>query len=270
MTTPWRDHRDEPVDVPPAPGPDAEAFYVPIGAFQGDLYARNAFAAHTVAEVDALVERLGLQAGDRVIDVGCGNGRHLRELARRGISGIGLDVSPELVEAARTAATAERSGWPAGVEVGFEVADARDLGELAPVLAGQFDAGWTLCQGAFGTHPASDPGVLAGLISCVRPGGAVVFTAFHALFAVRHLVEGDAFDPVALVHHQTSDVRGPDDERRRFDLWTAAYTARDCVRLCDDLGLGVVSVDGCEPGRYDDRGVGLDDPELLVVGRVPD
>ena len=49
---------------------------------------------------------------------------------------------------------------------------------------------WTLCQGAFGTHPATDPDVLAGVASCVRPGGLVVVTAFHALFAVRHLVDG--------------------------------------------------------------------------------
>jgi poly(A) polymerase len=40
---------------------------------------------------------------------------------------------------------------------------------------------------------------------------------------------GDAFDPVHLVHHQVSEVRGPDHARRRFDLWTASYTVRDAV-----------------------------------------
>lgn len=263
----FRDHRDRPVDVPPPPGPDAEAFYVPIGQFQGELYRRNAFAAHTTAEVDALVARTGLGPGQTVVDVGCGDGRHLRALARRGVSGVGVDVSPALVAAGRAAAEGERDGWPAGTDLRLLVGDARHLGEVEGVPVGTADVAWTLCQGAFGTHPATDPDVLAGVAGCVRPGGVVVLTAFHALFAVRHLVDGDAFDPTTLVHHQVSEVRGADDARARFDLWTAAYTVPQLVRLAEGVGLEVVTVVGAEPGRYDATDVGLDDPELLVVAR---
>lgn len=264
----WRDHRDRPVEVPDPPGADAEAFYVPIGEFQGELYRRNAFAAHTRAEVDALVDRTGLRAGQTVVDVGCGDGRHLRELASRGVSGVGVDVSPALVDAARSAARADRDGWPAGTHLDFVTGDARRLAELDRVPRGSADVAWTLCQGAFGTDPATDPDVLAGVASCVRPGGLVVATAFHALFAVRHMVEGDAFDPVRLVHHQVSEVRGPDDVRARFDLWTAAYTARELVGLVARAGLELVAVAGAEPGRYGSDAVRLDDPELMVVARV--
>lgn len=264
----FRDHRDEPVEVPAPPGPDDEAFYVPIGEFQGELYRRNAFAAHTTAEVDTLVARTGLTAGQVVVDVGCGDGRHLRALAARGVSGVGVDVSPALVGAARDAADRERDGWPDGVDVSFVIGDARRLDALEGLPSGTADVAWTLCQGAFGTHPDTDPDVLAGLASCVRPGGTVVVTAFHALFAVRHLVEGDAFDPVRLVHHQVSDVRGRDDARAAFDLWTAAYTVPQVVAMAESVGLDVVDVAGAEPGRYDAVEVALDDPELLVVARV--
>lgn len=265
----WRDHRDRPVEVPHLPGPEAAPFYVPIGQFQGALYRRNAFAAHTRAEVDALVARTGLRAGQTVVDVGCGDGRHLRELAARGVSGIGVDVAPALVDAARAAARDERGRWPAGGDVVFVTGDARRLAEVEQVPRRTADVAWTLCQGAFGTHPATDPDVLAGVASCVRPGGLVVATAFHALFAVRHMVEGDAFDPVRLVHHQVSEVRGPDDTRARFDLWTAAYTARELTAMVARAGLDLVSVTGAEPGRYGSDEVRLDDPELLVVARVP-
>jgi SAM-dependent methyltransferase len=262
----WRDHADRPALVPPVPGPDAEAFYVPIGDFQGAAYRRNAFAAGTAEEVVALRTVVDLAVGTRVLDVGCGDARHLRALARDGVVGVGVDVSPGLVEAGRAAAAAE------GVTVDLRVGDARELPGLLGEDAGSFDVAWTLCQGALGTSPVSDPVVLAGLADAVRPGGTVVATFFHALFAARHLAPGDAFDPVHLVHHQTSEVHGPDHARRRFDLWTASYTVRDAVRLVTGAGLEVVDVRGVEPGGYGRRAAGevaLDDPELLVVAHRP-
>lgn len=260
----WRDHTDAPVDRPPPPGPDAPAFYLPLMEFQGADYDRNAFAMGTAVEVAALVERLGLTGDERVLDVGCGTGRHLRELARTvGCSGVGVDVAPSLVEVARRDA-------PAGCT--FTVGDVRDLLAMPAVAAvataaedGGFDVAWTLCQGGLGTSPASDGEVVRAMAGAVRPGGMVVLTVFHALFAARHLVEGDAYDVVHGVHHQRTEVRGPDHARRTFDLWTSACTAGEAARMCTDAGLVVDEVVGCEPGRYDSTELRLDDPELLVV-----
>ena len=257
----WRDERDEPVEVPPPPGADAPPFYTAIGEFQGETYRRNAFAQGTREEVAALRRHLRLRDGQRLLDVGCGDGRHLRALAAEGIGGLGVDVSPALVEAARATAPDAR------VELSFVVGDARALDDvLGP--EDRFDAATSLCQGAFGTDPATDPEVLDGLVAHVRPGGRVAFTAFHALFAARHLAPGDAYDVVHGVHHQVSEVRGPDHTVERFDLWTAAYTVAEAVALAERAGLTVTDVVGVEPGRYGSSGVGLDDPELLVVGTV--
>ena len=259
----WRDHEDRPAARPTPPGPDAGAFYVPLMEFQGADYDRNAFTKGTAAEVAALTARLGLTAGTHVLDVGCGTGRHLRALAADpGCTGVGVDVAPALVEVARAGAPDRLT---------FCVGDGRALLDVPEVAAaaGTFDVAWTLCQGAFGTSPVTDRDVVAGLARAVRPGGTVVITAFHALFAARHLVAGDAYDVVHGVHHQQTEVRGPDHARRTFDLWTTAYTVGEVVRCCADAGLVVDDVVGCEPGRYDSDVVRLDDPELLVVAHRP-
>lgn len=49
-----------------------------------------------------LRERTYVGLGDTVVDVGCGGGRAVAELAGRGVHAIGVDLDPEMVEAART------------------------------------------------------------------------------------------------------------------------------------------------------------------------
>lgn len=254
------------MDVPAVPSASEPAFYLPIGDLQAEAYRRNAFAMGTEEELVALAGDVELAPGTRVLDVGCGDGRHLRALAARGVVGTGIDVSPALVRAARAATEP-------GSALEFLVGDARDLEGVLGERSGGFDVVWSLCQGGLGTSPATDPEVLRGMARALRPRGRVVVTLFHALFAARHLVPGDAFDPVHLVHHQRSEVRGPDHARAHFDLWTAAYTVRDAVRLVEEAGLELVSVRGAEPGAYGRRAPGevaLDDPELLVVARSGD
>ncbi|HEY1317033.1 MAG TPA: class I SAM-dependent methyltransferase [Gaiella sp.] len=50
---------------------------------------------------DEAIERLGIDAGTHVLEVGCGSGVFLRAAADRGAHVSGLDASPELLELAR-------------------------------------------------------------------------------------------------------------------------------------------------------------------------
>lgn len=76
-------------------------YYREIGDFLRENYLEYGFTKGTVQEVDFLLEVINLPPGARVLDVGCGAGRHSLELARRGYRPFGVDISPGLIEVAR-------------------------------------------------------------------------------------------------------------------------------------------------------------------------
>ncbi|HEX3229062.1 MAG TPA: methyltransferase domain-containing protein [Pyrinomonadaceae bacterium] len=70
-----------------------------------DLWRQAIPPKQTKAEADFLVKTLHCQAGAHVLDVPCGNGRLSFELARRGLSVTGLDISEEFIAEARASIT---------------------------------------------------------------------------------------------------------------------------------------------------------------------
>jgi SAM-dependent methyltransferase len=246
--TRWTDRDGTAVDAPePPPG---GSHYGPIGDFQGAEYERNAFALGTAAEVDFLEAELGLATAEQVVDVGCGTGRHTRELARRGTPITGIDLSAGLLQVG--AATGLGS---------FVQADARAL----PLAEASCDVVLCLCQGGFGITPGGDRRVLAELARVLRPGGRLALTAFSLVFAARWLAPEDHLDVRRGLVHSPAEVRGPDGHRRTFDLWTSCYSADHLVMLVEQAGLQVDSLSGVEPGRYGLDPPVLTDPELLVL-----
>ncbi len=234
----------------------------------GAAYLRYSFTKGTEQEVAFLVEVLGLQPGDRVLDVGCGPGRHAHALGRRGVEVVGVDIAARFVELAR-------QGAPAGVT--FLRHDARHL-----TFESEFDAAISLCQGAFGLAggtdapapapaPAVDPDlpVLEGMARAVRPGGRVAFSAFSAYFQVRFLEDTDDFDADRGVNHERTVVLDERGDPMETDLWTSCFTPRELRLLAASAGLTVDGIYSVTPGRYGANPPDLDHPELLVLASRP-
>lgn len=214
-------------------------------------YLRYSFTKGTEQEADFMVEALGLEPGMRVLDVGCGPGRHCHALARRGMQMVGADISQAFLAAA---------GEGAWVR-----ADARRL----PFAHRSFDAAMSLCQGGFGLLGGEDDAlVLAEMAGVVKGGGRVAVSAFSSYFAVRHLEEGDAFDASSGVNHERAEVRDPEGRPESFDLWTTCFTPRELRLMAAAAGVSVRALWSVTPGGYAARPPDLDHPEFLLVGAV--
>ncbi len=229
----------------------------------GSAYLRYSFTRGTDQEVASLVEALELAPGSRVLDVGCGPGRHAHALARLGIEVHGVDISATFIDLAST-------GAPPGAS--FERCDARAL-----AFDGEFDAAISLCQGAFGLGgpvPAADAlepdrAVLGGMRRALRPGGRVAVTAFSSYFQVRYLEDHDAFDAATGVNHERTEVRDPSGGVHPADLWTTCMTPRELRLLAEVVDLVVDDCWSVTPGDYRARPPDLDHPELLLLAHRP-
>ena len=62
---------------------------------------------------DSLMGLLEIQRGERILDIGCGEGRHLKHFCDLGLNAAGVDASPYMVQRAR-----ERLGHRASLDVG--------------------------------------------------------------------------------------------------------------------------------------------------------
>ena len=228
----------------------------------GESYLRYSFTKGTANEVAFLVDALGLRPGMRVLDVGCGPGRHARALGDTGIEVVGVDISQRFVDIARIDA-------PEGVT--FERLDAREL-----AFSEEFDAVISLCQGAFGlaggaTAPGPDPdgAVLDGMARALRLGGRLAVSAFSAYFQIRYLEDADSFDADAGVNHERTSLRSPEGVDAEHDLWTTCFTPRELRLLAARAGLEVEQLWSVTPGEYARNAPDLDHPEFLLVARRP-
>lgn len=225
--------------------------FEPLAEYAGATYLRYSFTRGTVQEVRFLVDALGLGPGMRVLDVGCGPGRHSRALAQMGIETVGVDISQRFL------AEAGEGAWVR--------ADARRL----PFDRASFDAAISLCQGGFGLLGGRDDELVIGqMAQVVKGGGRLAVSAFSAYFAVRHLEVGDTFDADSGVNHELAEVRNPMGETASFDLWTTCFTPREMRLMAAAAGIAVVGLWAVRPGAYEERPPDLDHPEFLLIGAV--
>jgi SAM-dependent methyltransferase len=115
--------------------------------------------------------RLGLRPGDRVLDMGCGAGRHAFEVFRRGGDVIAFDQDGDELAGVLElfGAMREAGEVPLGAEADIKQGDALSL----PFADGEFDR---VVAAEVLEHIPDDQTAIAELARVLRPGGTIAVT----------------------------------------------------------------------------------------------
>ena len=124
----------------------------------------------------AVLELAGDLAGLLVCDLGCGQGRLARQMARLGASVVGVDISEKLLQIAER----DEATDPLGIEY---VND--DASELSGLADGAFDG--VVCNWSLLDIDDLDD-CLRAVARILRPGGWLVFSITHPCFLTRDFV----------------------------------------------------------------------------------
>ena len=116
-------------------------------------------------------DRLGLRPGERVLDMGCGAGRHAFEMYRRGADVVAFDQDADELSGVRDlfAEMLDAGEVPEGAEADVKEGDALSL----PFADGEFDR---IVAAEVLEHIPADIQAIAELARVLRPGGTIALT----------------------------------------------------------------------------------------------
>jgi SAM-dependent methyltransferase len=239
-----------------------DPWYRQVFADFARAYDEQPFTQGTVGEVDFFEREIGGDRSARILDLGCGTGRHAVELARRGYQVVGIDLSPGQLARAREKAA------DAGVEVDFREGDARYL-----TFSEEFDLVLLVCEAAFPLMETDldNYRILEAAARALRPGGRLILTTLNALQPLGQLARGEQmesdFDPLTLRNRFQFSFITDSGEPITVDADERYYLPSEITWLLQQAGVREVEIFGCDLGAFG-RGRALDrnDMEMLVVG----
>jgi SAM-dependent methyltransferase len=247
-------------------GTEAEIAFLADDLQIGDL-AASPDSTHGAVVSGAVASPPAGTDSVRLLDLGCGTGRHSVELARRGFAVTGVDLSQGMLDQAAARAR------DAHVDIDLIHADATTYDG-----GGGFHVALCICEGSMGLMGVGedphehDGAVLATLFRALRPGGLAVINALNAFKAIREATDADVaaghFDPLTTSQINVMPYEGPNGPGAITGK-EKSYLPAEFMSLVEASGFEVEQLWGGTAGRWARRPLELDEYEMMVVARKP-
>jgi SAM-dependent methyltransferase len=238
----------------------------------GMKYDNECFTQGTIGECDFIEKELGFDKSLRILDIGCGTGRHAIELTKRGYTVVGVDLSDSQLERARQKASIDN------LHIHFQKHDARNL----PFLH-EFDMAIMLCEGGFSLMETDEMNyqILRNASNALTQKGKLIFTTLNALFPLFHSVkdffdsntkdgnakcDGISFDLMTFREHNI--VHAEDDLGNKKELYCNEryYTPSEITWLLKTLDFNAIDIFGAKLGAFSRNDeLSTEDFEMLVI-----
>lgn len=239
-----------------------------------EKYDNEVFTQGTIGECDFIENEMGCDKSARILDVGCGTGRHSIELSKRGYTVTGIDLSESQLARAREKAKSAK------LIIDFRKQDARDL----PFNA-EFDVAIMLCEGGFPLMETDEMNfeILKNVAKSLKIGGKFIFTTLNGLFPLFNSVEdfcasnsedgnatykNNTFDLMTFRDFNITEIEDDAGNIRTLECNERYYVPSEITWLLKSLGFTTVEIFGAKLGafsRSDKLTTG--DFEMLVIAQ---
>ncbi len=238
----------------------------------GEKYAQESFTQGTLGECDFIEKELNYDKSLKILDVGCGIGRHAIELTQRGYRVTGIDLSENMLSKAHEKAKKQN------LFIDFQQHDARNL----PFNA-EFDVAIMLCEGGFPLMETDEMNfeILRNVTKSLRGKAKFIFTTLNGLFPLYHSVEefcaqssaegnatyrSNTFNLMTFRDHNITEVEDDNGNKMSLDCNERYYVPSEITWLLKTLGYSVIEIFGAKLGAFSrDDTLTSEDFEMLVV-----
>jgi len=238
----------------------------------GKKYDNENFTQGTIGECDFIEKEINYDKSLRIIDIGCGTGRHSIELTERGYKVIGIDLSESQLEQAKVKAKAQN------LQIDFQKHDARNL-----PFKNEYDLAIMLCEGAFSLMETDEMNyeILQNAANSLKAAGKLIFTTLNGLFPLFHSVEefsastteegnatyrSNTFDLLTFRDFNITTVEDDFGNKKELECNERYYVPSEITWLLKSLEFKKIDIYGAKLGAFsrNDK-LTTEDFEMLVI-----
>jgi len=238
----------------------------------GQKYDNESFTQGTVGECDFIEKEINNDNSLKILDVGCGTGRHAIELSNRGYIVTGIDLSETQLARARQKAESHN------LKIDFQKQDARNL----PFID-EFDVAIMLCEGGFPLMETDEMNyeILKCVTKSLRDHGKIIFTTLNGLFPLYHSVEefcastteegnatyrSNTFDLMTFRDHNITEFEDDFGNKKTLECNERYYVPSEITWLLKSLGYKTIQIFGAKLGAFsrNDK-LTTEDFEMLII-----